>query len=1088
MKKTYLLLLVLILSESKLFSQINFELIPQIGINEQIATLENSSLDYSDLNGDGFLDIFTIGYSQGGDTLAKKYFNDSLGNFIEVPEITVIGLNPSSTVFADIDNDGDEDLFIIGNDIFGPVSNMYRNDGLGNFIQDINFPTFEMLYPMIVFEDINTDNYVDLIISGTSSGFSNTKIFMNDGNGNFYENVLLPYPYSIANLSSIDYFDVDNDTFRDILLTEQEGLTTNITTKIFKNDGLNNYIELTGQPFDSVIGSNEIADIDNDGDLDIFASGSYVYINLQSTKLYLNDGNGNYTVDLNNSFQLLTSAISTFSDFDGDNDQDLITSGYDINTSTYVTKLYLNDGSGLFSESIENSFSSDYNLQINALDLDNDSDIDLIMTSYGSSKILKNDGSGNFISDTKTPIIKVKQSNVKFADIDSDDDQDLLITGYNPNSTPIFQSKLYKNNGQGNFVEYFDFQLEYQHPNFLFGDVDGDNDVDIVTIGTTISGSSQMQCILWSNDGSGNYTYTTDIFIGSGLNYAKSEFSDIDNDNDLDLLIVGNFANGYSKLYLNDGAGNFSLLPGTPFIATLSGSIDFSDIDGDNDEDVLITGFANSDYSAKLYQNNGGGNFAEVVGTPFTGVWQSSAEFADIDNDNDNDLIVTGQSGSTAIIKIYLNNGLGVFTQLPNPSLTPAYTSSVELSDVDNDNDLDLIVAGYSNSPSPFSKLYLNNGTGIFTEAIGISFEGVGESSIAFSDIDGDQDDDLLITGVNNAEESVANLYKNTVCAVNSIESIIDCSSFTWINGLTYNNSTYVPQFTLTNGAANGCDSIITLNLTIINSSSIVLDNIYSLPSSSISCNGYTIIETSGSPISELSIDNFIQPLQSSNNYFIEDLCPGIHDLKIIDFCDDTLSTQLIIPLDSNFIFSNAFIDSIALDSLGVTVSNCIIYYNGISDAFIDSLWTVGNTVSVIWNIVDINGSSFDTVSYQLNNGNGVYFLQLSVFCPTKSSEDYFTVAQAIYFFNGTVSIASVGKINNNEIINIFPNPVKNNLTIEIPWENGVLFLEDALGRLVIHKDLDKHSTVSLEQIGTGLYYVRIQHGDREYVKKIIKE
>ncbi len=45
----------------------------------------------------------------------------------------------------------------------------------------------------------------------------------------------------------------------------------------------------------------------------------------------------------------------------------------------------------------------------------------------------------------------------------------------------------------------------------------------------------------------------------------------------------------------------------------------------------------------------------------------------------------------------------------------------------------------------------------------------------------------------------------------------VQCGSYTWIDGNTYNASTTTPTFTIPGGAANGCDSIVTLNLTINN-------------------------------------------------------------------------------------------------------------------------------------------------------------------------------------------------------------------------------------------------------------------------------
>ena len=57
-------------------------------------------------------------------------------------------------------------------------------------------------------------------------------------------------------------------------------------------------------------------------------------------------------------------------------------------------------------------------------------------------------------------------------------------------------------------------------------------------------------------------------------------------------------------------------------------SIAFADVDRDNDPDVLITGYSNSESIAKLYENDGIGNYTEVTGTPFDGVRFSSIAFA----------------------------------------------------------------------------------------------------------------------------------------------------------------------------------------------------------------------------------------------------------------------------------------------------------------------------------------------------------------------------------------------------------------------------------------------------------------------------
>ena len=82
-----------------------------------------------------------------------------------------------------------------------------------------------------------------------------------------------------------------------------------------------------------------------------------------------------------------------------------------------------------------------------------------------------------------------------------------------------------------------------------------------------------------------------------------------------------------------------------------------------------------------MYTNDGAGNFTELIGTPFTGVTSSSIAFADVDGDNDEDVLITGSntlySGKTS--KLFINDGLVStnnnffntnfdFTLSPNPT------------------------------------------------------------------------------------------------------------------------------------------------------------------------------------------------------------------------------------------------------------------------------------------------------------------------------------------------------------------------------------------------------------------------------------
>ena len=71
--------------------------------------------------------------------------------------------------------------------------------------------------------------------------------------------------------------------------------------------------------------------------------------------------------------------------------------------------------------------------------------------------------------------------------------------------------------------------------------------------------------------------------------------------------------------------------------------------------------------------------------------------------------------------------------------------------------------------------------------------------------------------------------------AINSTDIQSACETFTWIDGNTYTSSNNTATFTILGGSASGCDSIVTLNLTIFNNASST--------DTQIACDSYTWID-----------------------------------------------------------------------------------------------------------------------------------------------------------------------------------------------------------------------------------------------------
>ena len=259
------------------------------------------------------------------------------------------------------------------------------------------------------------------------------------------------------------------------------------------------------------------------------------------------------------------------------------------------------------------------------------------------------------------------------------------------------------------------------------------------------------------------------------------------------------------------------------------------------------------------------------------------------------------------------------------------------------------------------------------------------------------------------------------------------------------------------------------------------------MPSDANSCIGEAAISLSGNAPFELDFDNGSQVITSSGYSLVTNLCHGVHDLQITDNCGDTLSTSVVIPVDSNYVFNNPFIDSLAIDSLGMTITNCDIYYNSIDTAYIDSIWANGNTVNVIWNIIDSNGSNFDTTNYVLNNGTGVYWLQLSVFCPFKSVGEYFTVTEAVYFNNGHVSTAGLPDYTAN-LFEIYPNPTNDQVHISFSGSHADLTVYDLQGKVVLKDQIQDKGIVSLENFERGVYLFDFKNSQGHSVQRVVKQ
>ncbi len=257
---------------------------------------------------------------------------------------------------------------------------------------------------------------------------------------------------------------------------------------------------------------------------------------------------------------------------------------------------------------------------MNMVDINNDGRLDVFGCHDNSApRIWLNDGVGgliynNYINFATNPTSDMSGNyGTTWTDFDNDGDQDLYITkcrqGVNSASDPRRWNRLFVNDGNNNYSDLaasYGVQNQEQSWASDFADIDNDGDLDLITA----NHSTTIQLFL--NDGTGHYTNAT---TGSGLQYStfflQTKCEDLDNDGFIDLVNVeGNY------YFHNNGNGTFTritnLLPHPTGTQTLH-SFAFGDMDHDGDIDIYGsygTGYVtpSTSYDDELYLNNGNSN------------------------------------------------------------------------------------------------------------------------------------------------------------------------------------------------------------------------------------------------------------------------------------------------------------------------------------------------------------------------------------------------------------------------------------------------------------------------------------------------
>ncbi|WP_166636683.1 FG-GAP-like repeat-containing protein [Zeaxanthinibacter enoshimensis] len=298
-------------------------------------SLERTAL-FVDFNNDGYPDIFRNKHNDIRIYLqdpATNRFGDGAGGTLPSQQFTSFtdGMNTEGAGALDYDGDGDLDIFV-DNHNFG--IDILENDGNGYFTHvtrktDSPNPPYNAgdptTWPLGLVQDatdgdygsatdFNDDGWVDIVVRKKNQ----VDLFTNVG-GTFQDGVDIDQADN-GNKGSVAFYDFDNDGDFDLFWTE------NGINQIHRNNGDGTWSPLgaaTGIPlsFAGQIEGLACGDVDNDGDIDIFLTGSSI------TKLFLNqinNGGGAMSfVDSGQVFNVTDGEGSSFVDIDQDGDLDI---------------------------------------------------------------------------------------------------------------------------------------------------------------------------------------------------------------------------------------------------------------------------------------------------------------------------------------------------------------------------------------------------------------------------------------------------------------------------------------------------------------------------------------------------------------------------------------------------------------------------------------------------------------------------------------------------------------------------------------------------------------------------------------------
>ncbi len=337
----------------------------------------------------------------------------------------------------------------------------------------------------ILLLDLNGNGHLDIVLGGAAD--FHIGVFENDGLGNFTDRSLTTGMTIGGRMNGLSSADYDNDGDLDIYVNGWLA-----PSKLYRNNGDFTFTDVTeaaGVGLTCPMMSTSWADVDNDGYLDLYIA-VRTFTNLDETEnqFFYNNGDGTFTEmaqSMGISGGVTPTLVSSFFDYDRDGDSDLYIGADKGHLGDFWNILYRNDG-GVFTEvtAEANAWAYVDCMSITVGDINFDGFYDLYVTSvFDGNKLLMHDGVSQYSNQTVPAGVGSYHIGwaAAWADFDNDTELDLYLCNMQGDNRLYRGSQTWPLIDEGPSAGVDESSDVFC---VAVGDLDGDNDLDMVVGGT----------------------------------------------------------------------------------------------------------------------------------------------------------------------------------------------------------------------------------------------------------------------------------------------------------------------------------------------------------------------------------------------------------------------------------------------------------------------------------------------------------------------------------------------------------------------------------------------------------------------------